>query len=177
MFKGGGTMRMNKRLYTAIAVIGSLTLFTSCGKAKKDDIASDFKNIGLDTETAAENVSMPNELDYVIQSPSGDASITVSAKVDTDSLASVAVYDVEHTEMNEEYLKQLAGSFFEGDYSYIKIYEHCSLEELEQEQTFYNQLADEYGDSVYSYADYYREKINSLLNDYNESGTSYTTHN
>ncbi len=168
-------MKKRKKDFIMAVVLGALSL-ASCGTAKKDDIASDFNNIGNATKTDAEYPDVPNRLEYVVQSVSSGAVITVSADVETNGLENAYVYEVNRKEFNEETLKQIADNFFESDYTYIKPYEHCSLEELELEKTFYQQLTDEYGDDVYLYANHYREKADELIAGYNENAPSYMEH-
>ncbi|MCM1272047.1 MAG: DUF6034 family protein [Clostridium sp.] len=170
-------MRIKKHMYAGIVMAVFLTSLSSCGKATRDDIAKEFDVIGTGTNAGVENTAIQNHLEYVVQSAGGNTSFTVSADVETNGLENAYVYEAKRKEMNEESLKQLADSFFEGDYTYIKPYVHCSLEELEQEEAFYQQLTDEHGQDIYTYAINYTEKLYTLLNDYNETASSYETHN
>ncbi len=170
-------MSRRKRFSIGIITLLLAALFTSCGTAKKDDIASDLNNISNATKSDAEQSDIPNRLEYVLQDVFGDASITVSADVEANGLENACVYEVTRKEFNEETLKQIADNFFDGDYTYIKPYGHCSLEELELEEAFYQQLMDEHDNKVYLQAGVYRNKIAELLDGYNENAASYVEHN
>ncbi|MCM1272048.1 MAG: DUF6034 family protein [Clostridium sp.] len=159
-----------------LAMMLVAAFLSSCGKEKKDDIADELDAVHIETGTDAQKAGVPKHLEYVVPSVFGDTMIKVSADVETNDLGNAYVYEADRKEFNEESLKQLADSFFDGDYTYIKPYVHCSREELEQEKRFYQELIDKYGDEVYTFVNVYRNKIDDLLDGYDENNTAYTEH-
>ncbi|MDE6025551.1 MAG: hypothetical protein K2G45_08865 [Lachnospiraceae bacterium] len=169
-----------KKTTIIIAMILGIFSLTACGKEEKDDIASDLETIGMETEpdSESESGSIPESLDYTVDG----SGVMVKAKVYADGIEDAKVYNVTRKEIDEEFLKQLADGLFEGEYSYVKPYMHCSLEELELEKqvydNIYNESIGEDGEHHVSdtFSTYY-SKLEEITADYSASGAFYIEHN
>ncbi|MDE6025553.1 MAG: hypothetical protein K2G45_08875 [Lachnospiraceae bacterium] len=178
-------MRSYKRkTKVIIALVLGIFSLTACGKEDKDDIASDIAGITVEHETDSrvEDGSIPDSLDYIVKGIYDDSVITVAAEVDSSNFASANVYDVTLKQVDSDFLKHLADGLFDGEYSYIKPYKHCSLEELELEKqaydNIYNEAIGEDGNHYVSYIFYtYYGLLEEFINDYQGSGASLKDHN
>ncbi len=157
---------MKKTASIIVLLLGIFSL-TACGKKDKDNIANDLESIGMETETDSESESgsIPESLDYTV-----------------DGIEDAKVYNVTRKEIDEEFLKHLADGLFDGEYSYVKPYMHCSLEELEMEKqvydNIYNESIGEAGNHYISYIFYtYYSQLEEFINDYQGSGASLKEHN
>ncbi|MCM1288054.1 MAG: DUF6034 family protein [Clostridium sp.] len=168
-----------KRRYTFknTALISTLIIltgiFTACGKPSEEDIA---KDLGGDvtaatiSDAAPIEEEIPKKLNYTINGAQG--TIEVDADVYADGYGAVPTYNLKKYEKDDEWLAQHAENFFDdGEYENVKPYRVCSLEELEQEKSFCEELLSQYGTSDPAYSIIEKEKtdIERAIDNYVEA--------
>ncbi|MDE6025647.1 MAG: hypothetical protein K2G45_09350 [Lachnospiraceae bacterium] len=164
-------MKFDRRIHTSIIILSLVVLFTSCGKAKKDDIANDLKeNAGMEASggNAVEKdvaSEIPDTISYVVES--GGRTANVDAKIYADGYGNVPTFAVTECEDKDEYVLKYAQKLFDkGEYDNVKPYEVLSREELEKELQFYQEKYS--GSEEYS-QNRYTEYIEGLFKNFDDT--------
>lgn len=153
-----------KRICRVIPVILALSLiFAGCGnrdKPKADLVDSDDNTgAGSDMEYIDPHIS------YTVTGSGGRTNV-LDADVMAEGYAKAGVYDMELVDVDEAYLRKLAGQLFDGgEYEVVKPYAACTLEELTAERDYIQQLYGAEGIKepetlplpINNYIDYYDE--------------------
>ncbi|MDE6025263.1 MAG: hypothetical protein K2G45_07415 [Lachnospiraceae bacterium] len=148
-------MKITKKVYVGITILSAMFLFSSCGKAKKDNIEDDLReNFGVDasvsdTEKANETDEIPENISYTVEV--GGRTTKVDAKIYADGYGNVPTFTVKECEDTEERVLNYAAKLFDnGEYTNVKPYTVLTREELEAELQIYKERQ---SDSVISQLD------------------------
>lgn len=127
-----------------VAFICCISLLSGCGRANSDDIASDFgKEPTMDSATAAledaqtsvSDASIPERVEYVLESPGDDDVAAVRANVEADDFNNMKIVEMTPMVIDDEKIDDIAKLLFDnGEYKRIKPYQISSMEELQTEQ-------------------------------------------
>lgn len=127
---------MGKKYRFMLCVFMCMIFCYGCGRATSDEIGMDYQTEETASGGNAENESpeMQNGHTNFEISGAGDSNIVVDADIiGQEKLKSMHIYDVEHPEINDAYIKSEAETFFDKDsYAFYKPYSYCDAQELEQ---------------------------------------------
>ena len=147
--KNNRKRKCRQKMSAALLVL--LLGFSGCGRADRGQIEEDISGASVGTATdadAAMGISMgeiPEHITYEkINESSGNYS-KVDADVIVPDVTSYSVYEEKKIEIDDDYLKTLAGNLFDnGEYEQIKPAWMCTQEELETERAYIDMLANAY---------------------------------
>ncbi len=149
-------------------LLACLFLFSGCGKREKleEDMSRVDTDISSDSDAGKETVDIPEHLTYTLGT--SGYKFNVDADVTAAGYQNVKVYEQNPGTVDDEYLKNLAEHIFDdGEYEVIKPYNLCSMEELQEENQFLQELYEEAGKDEYP-----SWKIDAYIDNYNEENVS-----
>ncbi len=137
-------MKNTKKVYVGVAILSTMLLFSSCGKAKKDDIEEDLReDFGVsasvsNTEEKSETDEVPENISYTVEV--GGRTTKVDAKIYADGYGNVPTFSVKECENKETWVLNYAAKLFDnGEYTNVKPYTVLTREELEAELQIYKE--------------------------------------
>lgn len=152
-----------KRIFAVTLVC--ILLLSGCGRSKRDRLEEDLSNVDTEISSGsdADALDVPVQCNYTLTSASGNTKINVDAEVIADGYGNLSVYEQTPVTIDDVYLKHLAESIFDdGVYERVKPYGICSLEELQTEDRFLQELYEEAGEEYPSW------KIGTYIENYDE---------
>lgn len=133
-------------------LLACLFLFSGCGKREKleEDMSRVDTDISSDSDAGKETVDIPEHLTYTLSTPG--CTINVDAAVTSLGYQNVGIYELKPAAVDDAYIKNLAERIFDdGEYTLVKPYSICSMEELYEEE---QELQELFGEADKDYVSY-----------------------